>query len=91
MKLSDTNTERFAILEGAFQVGQVALMDVQRKSDGKSVAVICTYVENGDGYQFVPVAEMIEGNPFDGYNPPNQGGEGYVGQEGQDGEETKGA
>ncbi len=52
--------------------GHLGLVQCTRKSDGKSVTVICiiTPVEGG-GADFVPLAELFsEKTPFDQWEPP---------------------
>ena len=64
----------FSTLARAFDSGHVVLVEVQRLADGPVVGAICT-VGNVDGlYELTPFATMIEGNPFDLFNPPNPDG-----------------
>jgi hypothetical protein len=71
-KLSEGDSKNFNTLQRAFVTGQVALMDVQRVSDGKSVAAIVTVHTDDDGMiNMTPFAIMVEGNPFELFRPPD--------------------
>lgn len=72
--LSPADTSNFATLTHAFDAGNVALLQVRRIADQKPLAAICAV--HGDGKDFVlsPFAVMIEGNPFELFDPPNPEG-----------------
>jgi hypothetical protein len=60
----------FKTLSQAFANGDVALVDVQRISDGIAVAAICCVTFDGAAYQITPFATLVEGNPFELFRPP---------------------
>jgi hypothetical protein len=51
--------------------GDLALMECTRNADGATVNLLCAVnkEESGD-VSFVPLAELIKGNPYDLYTPP---------------------
>lgn len=76
--LNPSDKSNYETLIKAAEAGNVALMDVRRRSDGKSVAAVCAVGFDGDNqYTFTPFAIMVEGNPFDLFDPPAEGAEGY--------------
>lgn len=62
----------------------LALVECQRVSDGKVVVMLAAISEPYDPetgeYAITPFAEMVDGDPFELYRPPNPDG-GYHGQE----------
>jgi hypothetical protein len=70
MSLTKWDTNNFETLRKAFATGDAALMEVQRVSDGKVVAVITAVSWDGKKYSFTPFATMVEGNPFELFRPP---------------------
>lgn len=70
----EDHKKNFETLQQAFAQGDVALLEVQRVSDGKSVAAIVTVGREDGDYTFTPFAIMVEGNPFELYRPPNPEG-----------------
>ena len=49
----------------------LALVSAIRKSDGAPVALVCAVNHFDDGrYALVPLAVMVEGNPYEDYLPP---------------------
>ncbi len=69
----------FSTLARAFEHGHAALVEVQRVSDGAVVPAVCT-IGFADGlYEITPFALLIEGNPFELFNPPDPEG-GFIAQ-----------
>lgn len=67
----------FKTLCSAFETQHACLMECKRKSDGKIVNLICAINVEDEEYMVVPFAEMIDlndGNPFEMYCPPAEGG-----------------
>lgn len=61
----------FETLRRAFHEGQVCLLEARRRSDGRVVALLCAVNHEPDGGgEFVPLAEMTQGNPYEQYDPP---------------------
>lgn len=73
-KIAEGYVENFKTLTRAFECGDAALLDVRRKSDGKSVVAIVAIQRDGDEYQMIPFAIMIEGDPYEMYEPPSVDG-----------------
>jgi len=74
--LREGDKNNFAMLEKAAELGDLSLVSSIRKSDGAQVALVCAMsVEEEDGEQFfrpVPLAVMIEGNPYEDFEDPTQ-------------------
>lgn len=66
----------FDLLRGAFERGDVALMECQEVATGDVVAVIAITRPNksGDGTEFLPFAQMYKNNPYHEWRPPNPDG-----------------
>lgn len=93
MKLSKPNKQNFATLQRAFKHDDVALVDVRRKSDGHSVPAICIVQPHPEpsmpGEMLItPFAVMVEGNPYESFDPPSPHDAGYLqaDEEGSEGE-----
>lgn len=70
-KLTKHIQSNFRTLERAFSNGDLALVLTIRKSDKKPVAVVCAMQQNEDEtITPIPLAEMIDGNPFEMYEDP---------------------
>lgn len=76
MQLGEGDKANFNTLLRAASDGRLALLDVQRRSDGKSVAaVVAVSGPDADSeYTFAPLAIMVEGNPYELFNPPDVNG-----------------
>ncbi len=72
--LSPADSSNFTTLTRAFGDGNVALLEVRRVSDQKAVAAICSMHREGDDLLLTPFALMVEGNPFELFDPPNPDG-----------------
>ncbi|HMS56822.1 MAG TPA: DUF6117 family protein [Fimbriimonadaceae bacterium] len=68
--LPDHDRKNFDTLSRACEGGRVALVEVQRASDHKQVSAICAVDFDGETYTLTPFAVLIEGNPFELFNPP---------------------
>jgi len=77
MKIAEHNRANFETLLKAFENGDIALLDVEDKATGESKAAIVAIGKDGEDFTFTPLAIMIEGNPFELFNPPNSEEEGY--------------
>lgn len=71
MALNPHDKTNFNTLISAANAGCLALMEVQRVADEKPVAALCAVGWDGDEYTFTPFATMVEGNPFELFNPPD--------------------
>jgi hypothetical protein len=57
----------------AAENGHLALLESHRVSDGERVFLLCGVsppTEEDETYSITPFAEMIDGNPFELYEPP---------------------
>jgi len=71
--LTESSKHNFQTLRLAVEYEDVALMSAIRKSDGRPVALICAMNREADGQVLpVPIAEMINGNPYELYFDPTQ-------------------
>jgi hypothetical protein len=77
MKLKKADKKNFATLRRAFAGGDVALVDVRRRADKKPVAAICAVGFDGKEYALTPFAIMVEGNPFELFDPPDPDSRGH--------------
>ena len=81
MPLLPGHKHNFNSLQRAFAAGDVALMECQLAATGESAAVICAANRLPRGeIEFVPIAQMFPGNPYEAVNPPRPEG-GFHGQE----------
>lgn len=70
-KLAKGYKHNYDTLLQAAENGDLALMSAIRKSDQQPVALVCAMNrhENED-ISMVPLAVMVEGNPYELYEPP---------------------
>jgi hypothetical protein len=78
MQLSKSIKANFKTLQKACKAGRLAVLDCQDAKTGDSVPVIVALNGDGQEYEFVPLARMFVGNPYDELKPPNPEG-GYHG------------
>lgn len=72
--IPENSKANFETLIAATNAEQLALLECQEKATGKVVNAICA-INFADGeYAFVPLAIMIDGNPYELLNPPKPGG-----------------
>lgn len=55
----------FETLKQAAAHGDLALMECQSSATGMPVMVICAVNRGQDEFEFVPVAKLFDGNPYD--------------------------
>jgi len=72
--LSADDRTNFQTLSRAFQRNHVVLLEVERVADGAVVSALCAVGHEDGLFTFTPFATMIEGNPFELFNPPNPDG-----------------
>lgn len=63
--------ENFNTLLLAALHGDLALLDCTDKKTGAPVKAVCAVNRIGSEYQFVPVAKLFDGDPYDELNPPD--------------------
>jgi len=75
MSLAPGHRDNFETLQRAFNQGDVALVECQLVKTGESVPVICAANHHDDGMiEFVPLAIMFNGNPYELLRPPKPEG-----------------
>ena len=67
-KITGYEIQNLRTLKDAVNDGNICLAVAKRLSDGKEKLLVCAV--NQDDFDLVPFAEMIDGNPFDQYEPP---------------------
>lgn len=60
----------------------LALVECRRITDGEVVAMLCCIGFNNGEYTITPFAEMVNGNPFELYQPPDPDG-GFFSEKGE--------
>ena len=68
--LRNSDCENFQTLKRAVKNGDAALLSAIRKSDGKPVALVVAVMQEKGEYTVVPLAVMVEDNPFEDFEPP---------------------
>lgn len=73
-KLRKGDKANFETLRKACKNNDLALLSAIRKNDGANVALVCAMqfvnTPTGGEFQPVPVAVMIEGNPYELFEDP---------------------
>ena len=57
-------------LISAAKNGDLALMECRDKQTDKPVITICAVQKDSEVFEFIPLAKMFDGNPYDELNPP---------------------
>lgn len=78
--LTEVQKKNYNTLKRAARDGRLALLSAVRKADGRAVALLCAINcdirPRGDkgcmNYYPVPLAELIDGNPFELYHDPTE-------------------
>jgi hypothetical protein len=74
--LSEEDCANFETLRRAHRSGDLALVSAIRKADGKQVALVCAMGRDEKGnYCPVPLAVMVEGNPYELFHDPTSTGD----------------
>lgn len=86
MAINESYKNNFETLKRAVRAQGACLLEARRKADGQIVALLCA-VNDSPGnpeyqYEFVPLAVMIEGNPYELFEPPDPKGGFYQELEG---------
>ena len=64
----------FDTLKRACENGHLAMVECLHVPSSKLAAVVCAIGFKDGQYEIVPLARMLEGNPFDEYQPPDPNG-----------------
>jgi hypothetical protein len=70
MTISKGHKANFETLKKAADNGDLALMECVDAKTGKPVIAVCAVNRVGDEFEFVPMAKMFDGNPYDELVPP---------------------
>lgn len=70
-KLKPGHKANLSTIERAAANDDLGIVSAIRKSDGKAVCLVCAESKDGDGRICItPLAEMVDGNPFELYHDP---------------------
>ena len=72
--IGESHAHNLETLTRAFAEDAVALVECQRVADDETVVMLCAVGFDGKEYVMTPFAEMVAGNPFELYRPPNPDG-----------------
>lgn len=81
MAISQSYRQNFETLRRAADSGHLALLECQDKATGKVVNVVVALNRHSGEFQFVPLAKLFDGNPYDELNPPNPDGGFHTGDD----------
>lgn len=70
----DAFERNFESLTDAGGNGNLMLLEARERATGKLVPLVCAVNFDGSEYEFVPYAVMIDGNPYELYDPPHPDG-----------------
>jgi hypothetical protein len=71
LPISAPDRANFETLLSAAGAGRLCALSATRKADGAPVVLVCAVNHDEDGmFSFVPLAQMVEGNPFEDFEPP---------------------
>lgn len=73
MAIPEGHKANFHTMQQAAEHEQLALMECTRKADGEKIYVICAvnwYPGAKEEYEFIPLAKLFDGNPYDEVLPP---------------------
>ncbi len=73
MAIPKGHKANFETMKQASDAGMLALIECTNKSDGEKAYVICCvnwHPEEDEEYDFVPIAKLFDGNPYDEISPP---------------------
>lgn len=74
MAIPEHHKRNWETLTGAFEQGRVGLVEVRERATGLTRAAIAAIGFDGREYSITPFAVMIDGNPFEMFDPPNPDG-----------------
>ena len=66
----------FATLKRAAANNDLAAVSMIRKADNQRVTVLCAMQMQGGGWELMPLATLVEGNPYELFEDPTPGMEG---------------
>lgn len=72
--INDAVKQNFNTLCNAVKYDRISLMECKRKKDDEVVNLVCVINHEGKEIVMLPVAEMMIGDPFEDYYPPDPDG-----------------
>jgi len=72
--INDAVKQNFITLCDAVKNGRIAIMECKRKKDDEVINLVCALNCEGNEIVFLPVAEMMTGDPYEDYYPPDPDG-----------------
>lgn len=72
-RLTDVERANFETLLQAAGNGDLALLQTRENATGNAVALVCAVNRSAEAYFMLPIAVMIEGDPFELYADPAEG------------------
>jgi len=72
--INDAVAQNFDTLCDAVKCDRIIIMECKRKKDGEVVNLVCATNFDGKEITMLPLAEMMTGDPFEDYYPPNPDG-----------------
>jgi|WetSurMetagenome_2_1015567.scaffolds.fasta_scaffold476986_2 hypothetical protein len=72
--INDAVKQNFNTLCDAVKNRRIVLMECKRKKDNEIVNLVCATNHDGNEIVMLPVAEMMLGDPFEDYYPPDPDG-----------------
>ena len=70
MAIAKGDKKNFDTILNAAKNGDLALLECRDAGSGEARSVICAVNRNGGGFEFVPLAKLFAGNPYDEVTPP---------------------
>ncbi len=72
MAIAKHHKRNFETLGRAFDAERVVILEVRERATGQVRVAVCTVSNYEDGkVGFMPFAVLVEGNPFELFDPPN--------------------
>jgi len=72
--INDAVKQNFGTLQDAVNRKRIVLMECKRKKDGEIVNLVCATNFDGNEIIMLPLAEMMTGDPYEDYYPPDPDG-----------------
>lgn len=71
MAIGDGYKTNFETLQKASDNGDLVLMECRERATGQVCVLVCALGREGEEVTFAPLARMIDGNPYELYDPPD--------------------
>lgn len=70
LRITDTESTNFDTLLRAARNGDLALITTTEAATGERAVLIAAIATDGEDYHISPLARLIDGNPYELFNPP---------------------